>query len=253
MFLRFEQVSLHFSGVAALSAVDLEIPQGGIFAIIGPNGAGKTTLLNCVSRFYTPQEGRITFLGRDLLAARPYDLASLGIARSFQNVAPFGRMTVEENMLVGLHHTIHSSALSQVLRLPGARAAERQARAQARDVMEQLGILEHSQRYADELPYGVQKRLDVGRALVSRPKLLLLDEPAAGMNEQETAELGEWILGLPAITGVTIVMVEHDMSLVMGISQRVAVLDFGRLIAVGAPQEVASDPAVVEAYLGKED
>jgi len=253
MFLKFEQVSLHFAGVAALSEISLDIPQGGIFALIGPNGAGKTTLLNCVSRFCTPQEGSIRFGAHDLLVHRPYEVTRLGIARSFQNVAPFGHMTVEENMLVGLHHSIRASALSQVLRLPSARRAEREARAQAREVMEQLGIAEHARRVADELPYGVQKRLDIGRALVSRPQLLLLDEPAAGMNEAETASLGEWIAGLPEATGVTVVMVEHDMSLVMGISHRVAVLDFGRLIAVGTPEEVAGDPAVIEAYLGKED
>lgn len=253
MFLKFDEVTLRFTGVTALNNVSLEIPKGGIFAAIGPNGAGKTTLLNCVSRFYTPQHGAIQFEESNLLSYTAYDVNRIGIARSFQNIELFRNLTVEENILIGLHHRVHATTLAQILQLPKARKAERQARDQAYEVMEQLGIVDHAQHVAGELAYGVQKRVDIARALVSRPKMLLLDEPAAGMNEAETGALGEWMAELPGRLGVTVVLVEHDMSLVMGISHRIAVFDFGSLIAVGTPKEISSNPLVIEAYLGKED
>jgi len=253
MFLKFENLTLRFSGVTALDNVSFAVPRGGVFAVIGPNGAGKTTLLNCLSRFYTPQQGRIEFEQQNLLSYHPNRVTRIGISRSFQNIELFRHLTVEENILIGLHHRIRVSTIAQILQFPSARKAERTAREQVRETMEQLGILEHADRVAGALPYGVQKRVDVGRALVSRPKLLLLDEPAAGMNEAETTILGEWIAELPGKLGVTVMMIEHDMPLVMGISQRIAVLDFGKLIAIGTPSEIRNNPAVIEAYLGKED
>lgn len=253
MFLGFENVTLRFSGLVALHGVTFEIPQNGIFAVIGPNGAGKTTLLNCLSRFYTPQEGQITFEGNNILKRTANEMSGLGLTRSFQNIELFKRLSVEENLLIGLHHRIRTSTFAQALQLPSARRAESAARAQVQDVMEQLGLSTYAKHTAGQLPYGVQKRVDIGRALVSGPKVLLLDEPAAGMNEAETEALGDWIAGLPEKTGVTVVMVEHDMSLVMRITHRIAVLDFGKLIAVGPPDEIRNHPDVIEAYLGKED
>ncbi|UOF89020.1 ABC transporter ATP-binding protein [Fodinisporobacter ferrooxydans] len=252
MFLKFDQVTLRFSGLTALSNVSFGVPEGAIFSLIGPNGAGKTTLLNCLSRFYTPQAGSILFQDQNLFAYKPQQVIDLGISRSFQNIELFKGLTVEENLLIGLHKRLQTSTLATALRFPSMRKKEREARAFVYEIMEQLGIADLACKSVSQLPYGIQKRIDIGRALVSKPKLLLLDEPAAGMNESESMELGDWIAALPERFGVTVMMIEHDMTLVMRLSQRIAVLEFGKLIAVGTPSEVQNNPAVIAAYLGEE-
>jgi branched-chain amino acid transport system ATP-binding protein len=252
MFLRFDRVTLRFSGLVALSKISFDVSEGGVFSLIGPNGAGKTTILNCISRFYTPQEGNIFFEGKNLLQYKPHQIIGLGISRSFQNIELFHALTVEENMLIGLHTRLRTSTLGTALWLPSARKKEQEARGMVYEIMESLGIVRYAKHIVGRLPYGIQKRVDIGRALVSKPKLLLLDEPAAGMNESETQLLGEWIASLPETMGITVLMIEHDMSLVMHISHQVAVLDFGKLIAVGTPAEIQNNPAVIAAYLGEE-
>jgi branched-chain amino acid transport system ATP-binding protein len=252
MFLKFDQVTLRFSGLTALSNITFEVPEGVIFSLIGPNGAGKTTLLNCLSRFYTPQSGSILFQDQNLFAYKAQQVIDLGISRSFQNIELFKGLTVEENLLIGLHKRLQTNTLATALRLPSMRKKERAAREFVFEVMEQLGIADYASKTVSQLPYGIQKRIDIGRALVSKPKLLLLDEPSAGMNETESMVLGDWIATLPERFGVTVMMVEHDMSLVMRISHQIAVLDFGKLIAVGTPSEIQNNPAVIAAYLGEE-
>lgn len=252
MLLRFEEVTLRFSGLTALSSVSFDVPKGIVFSLIGPNGAGKTTLLNCLSRFYTPQEGQVLYNGENLLSYKPHQLIAKGLSRSFQNIELFQGMSVEENLLVGYHSRLQQSSIAAALRLPSVRKQERDAQQHVQDLMEQLGIQQYAKHAVGSLPYGVQKRIDIGRALASNPQLLLLDEPAAGMNEAESAELAEFISLLPTRLGLTVMMIEHDMSMVMRISSLIAVLDFGKLIAVGTPAEIQENPAVIAAYLGEE-
>lgn len=249
-FLEFDHVTLRFSGLKALSDVSFSVPEGVVFALIGPNGAGKSTLLNCASRFYTPQTGTIRFLGKNLLRVGPGSIARMGIGRSFQNAELFPNLTVFEHLLLGLHAKIQSTLIGQAFLSIHARKAERAAREHVSAVLSELSLTEFADVLAPELPYGLQKRVDIGRALVSRPKLLLLDEPAAGMNEQESRELGNWIEMLPARFGTTVVMVEHDVPLVMRISRKVAVLDSGKLIALGSPSEIQQNEQVLAAYFG---
>ncbi|KUO94699.1 ABC transporter ATP-binding protein [Ferroacidibacillus organovorans] len=252
MFLEFDRVTLRFSGLIALKDVSLSVDEGGVFAIIGPNGAGKSTMLNCISRIYTPQQGAIRFMGEDLLKVPPDRIKAHGIGRSFQNMELFAKMTVEDNLLVGGHCALHTNPFSEALGWFKARASEREARNRVQHVLESLGIATYSKHIAGSLPYGIQKKVDVGRALMGAPRLLLLDEPAAGLNDSETEELGNWICTVKQAMNTTVVMIEHDMSLVMSISDRIAVLDFGELIAVGTPGEIRQDDRVIRAYLGKE-
>lgn len=249
--LQFDHVSLRFSGLQALTDVTFSVPEGSVFALIGPNGAGKSTLLNCVSRFYTPQSGAVRFLGKNLLRFAPSGISKIGIGRSFQNAELFPNLTVFEHLLLGMHTAIHSTLFGQAIGSIHARKAEKAAREQVYNLMDELSLTKYADVLAPELPYGLQKRVDIGRALVSRPNLLLLDEPAAGMNEQESRELGEWISMLPVRYGTTVVMVEHDVPLVMRISNQVAVLDSGKLIALGTPAEIQQNEKVLAAYFGK--
>ena len=243
-------VSVRFGAVQALDRVTLEIRRGEIVAIIGPNGAGKTTLLNVVSGFYHPSEGQILFEGRDRTQLRPYDVAALGVARTFQNVALFKGMSVLDNIMTGRLLKMRGSFLLEALYLGPAMKQELEHRASVERIIDFLEIQAIRKASAGKLPYGLQKRVELARALAAEPKLLLLDEPMAGMNVEEKEDMCRFILGVNDEFGTTIALIEHDMSVVMDISDRVIALDYGRKIADGRPDEVRADQGVIDAYLG---
>ena len=249
--LEVEHLSLAFGGIRALDGVSLAVPRGEITAIIGPNGAGKTSLFNAISGFYAPGSGTVRFEGRDITAVPAHARAALGLARTFQNVALFRGMTVLDNIKLGGHGRLNSGALSAAWYLGRARAEELALRGEIeRDVIDFLEIDHIRNLPIAALPYGLQKRVELARALAMRPKVLMLDEPVAGMNREETEDIARFILDIQEERGITVMLIEHDMGMVMDISRHVVVLNFGEVIASGNPQEVRENPAVIEAYLG---
>ena len=251
--LRVDRVSLSFKGVKAVSDISFDVAEGEICAIIGPNGAGKSSLLNVVNGVYHPDQGSITFGGQRRRQMQPHQAALRGIARTFQNIALFGGMTVLENVMTGRNLKQRAGFFSQALRLPAARAEERQERDRADRVITLLRLQKHRDTRVEQLPYGLRKRVELGRALAAEPKLLLLDEPMAGMSFDEKEEMSAFIRDVNRTLGTTIVLIEHDMGVVMGLSDHVVVLDYGRKIGDGTPDEVRNDRQVIDAYLGVAD
>lgn len=244
-------LSKRFGGVQALSDVGLEVNPGEICSVIGPNGAGKTTLFNVLSRFVHEDDGDIVFEGRSLARARPHHMSALGLARTFQNLAVFAHRTVVENILVGMHVRLRTSMVAAAAFLPSVRRTEIHAREQAEEIIEFLEIESLRDHPVGSLSYGLQKRVELGRALAMQPRLLLLDEMVSGMNQEETEDIARFILDVREQRNITVMMIEHDMGIVMDISDRVIVLNFGHRIAAGTPEQIAEDPAVIEAYLGR--
>jgi branched-chain amino acid transport system ATP-binding protein len=244
-------VRLAFAGVKAIDGVSFEVGPHELFAVIGPNGAGKTSIFNVISGVYRPQAGRVEFAGTDLLGRRPHEVAALGIARTFQNVELFARLTVLENLLLGRHHHIRYGTLAAIAWWGRARRQELAARAAVEEIVDFLELEQWRHLPVGLLPYGVQKRVELGRALAMEPKLLLLDEPVGGMNLEETEDMARYILDIRDELQLPMILVEHDMGLVMDLADRVLVVDFGVPIATGTPEQVQHNPDVIRAYLGE--
>lgn len=254
--LEMQKCTRFFGGLAAVSDVNLHLDEGELVGLIGPNGAGKTTLFNLITGVYEPSKGTIQFNANGEMVSiggkAPYKISQLGISRTFQNIRLFKSMTVLENLLVGMHKNCKYSILSAILRTPAYYKEEKQMRTEAMRLLEFVGLDQFSYEKAGNLSYGEQRRLEIARALATKPKLLFLDEPAAGMNPQETAELTKLIHALREQFKVTVLLIEHDMSLVMNLCERIYVLDYGRIIASGTPDEIKHNKRVIEAYLGEE-
>jgi branched-chain amino acid transport system ATP-binding protein len=250
-FLSIRDLTISFGGITAVNNVSLEVKEGEILSVIGPNGAGKTTLFNCISRLYTPDRGKITFQGQDLMKLKAHEISRLGIARTFQNIELFTNMTVIENILLGRHIFRRSGLLSQAVFYGKAWREEIEHRRKAEEVIDFLELQAHRNKRIGRLPYGVQKLVELGRALALEPRVLLMDEVSSGMSLEETQDLMIWIKDIREDLGVTIILVEHDMRLVMGVSDRIAVLDYGKNIAEGQPGEIQANQEVIKAYLGE--
>ncbi len=252
-----KNLSVHFGGVLAVNKVNFDVQRGEVFTLIGPNGAGKTTVFNLISRIYVPTSGEISFLGPngliDLTAQAPQNVAGLGIARTFQNIELFEHATVLHNLLIGCHTHRKSNLWQDLFFTHTTRQAELKAREKAEEVIDFLDLQHHRDAMVEGLPYGVRKVVELARALCTEPKLLLLDEPSSGLNVEETEDMAFWIADIKNDLGITVLMVEHDMTLVSRVSDRVLAMNQGEVLAMGSPHEVQSDPGVIEAYLGSVD